>query len=129
MPEKPRYKLPQLLQSVEAESGAVALGIALACHGKTCTLRELSSASGVTRDGTTPEKLVKAAESFGLSGKWERLSNDETTQNRPRGAKARRTGLAYSKTLARKPCRFVLPLTLANVRLAADAGWQEPFKV
>ena len=82
MPEKPRYKLPQLLQSVEAESGAVALGIALACHGKTCTLRELSSASGVTRDGTTPEKLVKAAESFGLSGKWEHLSNDETSDKR-----------------------------------------------
>ena len=82
MPEKPRYKLPQLLQSVEAESGAVALGIALACHGKTCTLRELSSASCITRDGTTPEKLVKAAESFGLSGKWERLSNDESTDIR-----------------------------------------------
>ena len=82
MPEKPRYKLPQLLQSVEAESGAVALGIALACHGKTCTLRELSSASCITRDGTTPEKLVKAAESFGLSGKWEHLSNDETSDKR-----------------------------------------------
>ena len=82
MPEKPQYKLPQLLQSVEAESGAVALGIALACHGKTCTLRELSSASCVTRDGTTPEKLLKAAEFFGLSGQWESLNNDETANQR-----------------------------------------------
>ncbi|WP_114993627.1 ATP-binding cassette domain-containing protein [Synechococcus sp. UW179A] len=82
MPEKPRYKLPQLLQNVEAESGAVALGIALACHGKTCTLRELSSASGITRDGITPEKLLKAAESFGLVGQWESLNNDETADKR-----------------------------------------------
>ena len=82
MSEKPQYKLPQLLQSVEAESGAVALGIALACQGKTCTLRELSSASGVTRDGTTPEKLLKAAESFGLGGQWESLNNDETADER-----------------------------------------------
>ena len=82
MPEKPQYKLPQLLQSVEAESGAVALGIALACQGKTCTLAELSSASGVTRDGTTPEKLLKAAESFGLGGQWESLNNDETADKR-----------------------------------------------
>tara|TARA_B100000073_G_scaffold287454_1_gene249287 strand:+ start:250 stop:2355 length:2106 start_codon:yes stop_codon:yes gene_type:complete len=82
MPDQHPYKLPQLLQSVEAESGAVALGIVLACQGKTCTLRELSAASGVTRDGTTPEKLLKGAESFGLSGQWERLADDEAADKR-----------------------------------------------
>ena len=64
MPNQHHSKLPQLLQSVEAESGAVALGIVLASHGRSCTLRELSEACGVTRDGTTPEKLLQAAEAF-----------------------------------------------------------------
>ncbi len=82
MPNQHQYKLPQLLQNVEAESGAVALGIVLACKGKTCTLRELSAASGVTRDGTTPEKLLTAAESFGLNGHWERLNDDESADKR-----------------------------------------------
>jgi ATP-binding cassette subfamily B protein len=82
MPNPHQYKLPQLLQSVEAESGAVALGIVLACQGKTCTLRELSAASGVTRDGMTPEKLLKGAEFFGLSGQWERLADDEAADQR-----------------------------------------------
>ena len=81
MPNQHHTKLPQLLQSVEAESGAVALGIVLASHGRSCTLRELSQACGVTRDGTTPEKLLRAAEAFGLSGGWTSLSDDEAADH------------------------------------------------
>ncbi len=72
---QPETKLPQLLQSVQAESGAVALGIVLALYGKSCCLSELCIASGVTRDGTNPKKLLHAAEHFGLTGDW-KISNN-----------------------------------------------------
>ncbi len=70
-------KLPQILQSVAAESGPVALGIALACYGRICHLSELSVACGVTRDGTSPSKLLHAANQFGLIGEWETINIKE----------------------------------------------------
>ena len=66
--------LPQILQSVAAESGPVALGIALACYGRICHLSELSAACGVTRDGTSPSKLLSAANQFGLIGEWKTIN-------------------------------------------------------
>lgn len=75
MPTQPHHPLPQLLQNVDAESGAVALGIVLAIYGHSRELRELNHSCGVTRDGTTPTKLLMAAKAFGLNGNWKTLDD------------------------------------------------------
>ncbi|MAR06755.1 MAG: hypothetical protein CL862_06610 [Cyanobium sp. NAT70] len=64
-------RLPLLLQNTATESGAVALGIVLAYHGRHCSLNELTDACGTTRNGTSPRKLMHAAMVEGLKGKWQ----------------------------------------------------------
>ena len=76
------HHLPPLLQSVQAESGAVALGILLASHGRISRLSEISAACGLTRSGITPEKLLQGAQSFALEGNWEQLGDSPQPRNR-----------------------------------------------
>ena len=65
-----RVLLPRLLQTSANESGAVSLGIVLACFGKHLTIAELRQLSGTNHSGTTPEKLLLAIHDCGLNGNW-----------------------------------------------------------
>lgn len=61
-----RRRINAILESEANESGAVALGILLALHGRHVGLTTLKNDCGVTRDGTTPAKLQAAARLHGL---------------------------------------------------------------
>jgi ABC-type bacteriocin/lantibiotic exporter with double-glycine peptidase domain len=63
---KKRLRIQAILESEANESGAVALGIILACHGRHVSLTQLKNDCGITRDGTTVAKILVAAEMNGL---------------------------------------------------------------
>jgi ATP-binding cassette subfamily B protein len=59
-------RINAILESEPNESGALALGIILAFHGRHLGLTAIKNDCGVTRDGTTPAKLLAAARLHGL---------------------------------------------------------------
>ncbi|TCD56763.1 hypothetical protein CWE17_08860 [Synechococcus sp. BS56D] len=73
-----KYSLPRLLQTSPNESGAVALGIALACFDKHLSIARLRKLTGTTQSGTTTDKLLIAIQQCGLIGQWIRCDNDDS---------------------------------------------------
>ena len=71
-----KYSLPRLLQTSPNESGAVALGIALACFDKHLSIGELRKLTGTTQSGTNTDKLLSAIQQCGLIGQWVRCDKD-----------------------------------------------------
>ena len=59
-------KIYPILESESNESGAVALAILLGFHGRHQSLNQLKGDCGISRDGSTTEKLVAAATIHGL---------------------------------------------------------------
>ncbi len=69
--------VPVVLQMEEMEDGAACLGMILAYHGKWVGLDQLRVACGISRDGTQPSSIERAANDFGLTCDIETLSFDE----------------------------------------------------
>ncbi|MEI8084450.1 MAG: cysteine peptidase family C39 domain-containing protein, partial [Actinomycetes bacterium] len=57
---------PERMQLAPTESGAAALAILLAHYGRWVSLEECRDACGVSRDGSTPDSVANAAQSYGL---------------------------------------------------------------
>ena len=61
-----RGRIHAILESESNESGAVALAVLLGFHGRHLPLNQLKGDCGISRDGSTPDKLAAAAALHGL---------------------------------------------------------------
>ena len=61
-----RGRISAILESESNESGAVALAMLLGFHGRHVALNILKGDCGISRDGTTPDKLAAAATAHGM---------------------------------------------------------------
>ena len=59
-------KVPVIMQMETLECGAAALAMVMAYYGKWMPLEQVRVACGVSRDGTSIENVLKAAESYGV---------------------------------------------------------------
>ncbi len=73
-------RTPTVLQSQTTECGLAALSMMLAFHGRHVPMRELRTASNLSRDGTNARTLLALAAQYGLTGAGNRC--DRIDSNR-----------------------------------------------